>query len=87
MLIATAKNPRGVQSYAAVRTRRYRYDLQEDGQEGLYDLKVDPWELTSFHADPRYARIKSILRTKLAELRRCSGASCRRSVGRLPEPG
>ena len=87
VLIATAKNPRGVPPYASIRTQRYRYDLSEVGLEGLFDLKADPWELTSFHADPRYARIKSILRTKLAELRRCSGASCRRSVGRLPEPG
>ena len=87
VLIETAANPRGVPAYASIRTQRYRYDLQEDGQEGLYDLKLDPWELTSFHADPRYARIKAILRAKLTVLRGCSGASCRTTVGQLPEPG
>ena len=39
VFIETAPNPRGVPTYIAVRTKRYRYDLQEDGQEGLYDLK------------------------------------------------
>ena len=46
----------------SIRTERYRYDLQDDGQEGLYDLKRDPWELQSVHADPRYAQIKAILK-------------------------
>ena len=43
----TAQHP-----YAAIRTERYRYELWSDGQEGLYDLKRDPWELQSRQADP-----------------------------------
>jgi len=87
VLIETAPNPRNVPAYAAIRTKRYRYDLQEDGQEGLYDLKLDRWELQSVHADPRYARIKALLARRLAELRTCHGAGCRRPVPHLPEPG
>jgi N-acetylglucosamine-6-sulfatase len=87
VLIATAPNPRNVPAYSAIRTRRYRYELAETGQEGLYDLWRDPWELTSFHDDPRYARIKAILRRRLAGLRKCAGANCRKPVPELPRPG
>jgi arylsulfatase A-like enzyme len=86
VLMETAKNPRNVPTYISVRTQRYRYDLQEDGQEGLYDLKVDPWELTSFHNDPRYAAIKAILKPAAVRLSTCKGTTCRVDVGRLPEP-
>jgi arylsulfatase A-like enzyme len=87
VLIETFDNPRGVPSYKSVRTARYRYDLQEDGQEGLYDLERDPWELESAHDDPRYARIKSILRTYLEGILDCKGVSCRQPVPKLPPPG
>jgi arylsulfatase A-like enzyme len=87
VLIETARNPRNLPTYVSIRTRRYRYDLQDDGQDGLYDLWRDPWELQSVHADPRYARIKAILARRLAELRRCRGAGCRVQVPPLPPPG
>lgn len=86
VLVETAPNPRTVPAYASIRTQRYRYDLQEDGQDGLYDLKRDPWELQSVHADPRYAKIREILAARLASLRACRGASCRVGVGTLPAP-
>jgi N-acetylglucosamine-6-sulfatase len=86
VLVETAPNPRMVPAYASIRTQRYRYDLQEDGQDGLYDLKRDPWELQSVHADPRYAKIREILAARLASLRACRGASCRVGVGTLPAP-
>ncbi|MCB0874941.1 MAG: sulfatase [Solirubrobacterales bacterium] len=87
VFIETAPNPRAVPTYISVRTKRYRYDLQEDGQEGLYDLKLDPWEMDSVHADPRYAEIKDILRTAAEDLADCEGASCRKPVPPLPPPG
>jgi arylsulfatase A-like enzyme len=86
VLMETGENPR-VPSYTAIRTRRYRYDLQEDGANGLYDLKRDPWELQSVHDDPNYARIEAILARKLEALETCEGRSCRVTVGRLPTPG
>ena len=86
-LIETFENPRGVPSYTAIRTKRYRYDLQEDGQDGLYDLKLDPWELESVHDDPRYAAIKAALQEALARLTTCAGTSCKVPIEPLPPPG
>lgn len=86
-LIETADNPRGILPYTAIRTKRYNYGLQADGQEGLFDLKLDPWELESVDDDPRYAEIKAILSDELDRLADCRGASCRESVPPLPPPG
>ncbi len=85
-LIETFPNPRGVPAYKSIRTKRYRYDLQEDGQDGLYDLKLDPWELESVHNDPRYAAIKAILADALTRLTTCAGASCKVAIPPLPPP-
>ena len=78
-------NPRGVPSYKAIRTKRYRYDLQEDGQDGLYDLKLDPRELESVQDDPRYAAIKAILTDALTDLTSCAGGGSG-GIGTLQEP-
>jgi arylsulfatase A-like enzyme len=86
-LIETFENPRGVPSYKAIRTKRYRYDLQEDGQDGLYDLKLDPWELESVHDDPRYAAVRAALQAALTRLETCAGAACRVPIEPLPPPG
>ena len=58
-----------------------------DGQEGLFDLKRDPWELESVHDDPRYDTIKGILRSAAEDLADCAGADCRKPVPPLPQPG
>ena len=87
VLLETFKNPRGAPAYTAIRTKRYRYEEWATGEEGLYDLALDPWELQSVHNDPRYARIKGILAAALAKLRNCQGAGCRVNVGELPAPG
>jgi N-acetylglucosamine-6-sulfatase len=87
VFIETAANPRGVPPYFSVRTKRYRYDQQDDGQEGLFDLKRDPWELESVHDDPRYDTIKGILRSAAEDLADCAGADCRKPVPPLPQPG
>ena len=86
VLLETFENPRGVSPYKAIRTERYRLEIAEAGFTGLYDLKLDPWELESKHDDPRYAKIESILTKKLEALRNCRGSKCRVDVGTLPEP-
>lgn len=87
VLLKTAPNPRAP-AYAAVRTARYRYEAFADGSiEGLYDLKVDPYETRSRHDDPAYARIKALLAAHLRRLGTCRGASCRTRVPALPAPG
>jgi N-acetylglucosamine-6-sulfatase len=88
VLIETFDNPRGVPPYSAIRTDRYRYEKQKGGEvEGLYDLALDPWELQSLDKDPRYAKIKAILKAQLSKLDTCKGASCRAPVPALPAPG
>jgi arylsulfatase A-like enzyme len=86
VLLETFENPRGVPSYKAIRTERYRLEIAENGARGLYDLKLDPWELDSKHDDPEYDAIEAALEQKLAALRDCKGTKCRVSVGTLPEP-
>ncbi len=87
ILLETFPNPRGAPPYVAIRTQRYRYEAWDSGEEGLYDLAADPWELQSLDKDPRYAKIKAILASALAKLRDCKGASCQVNVGTLPAPG
>lgn len=86
VLIQTFENPRRVSPYASIRTERYRYDREQSGSDGLYDLRRDPWELDSVVRDPRYAEIRRRLATALGRLRDCRGAGCRVDVGRLPDP-
>src|SRR4051794_13306834 len=87
ILMETFENPRGVSPYTGIRTERYLYSVQPNGEEQLIDYKVDPWELESKHADPAYAAIKEILQAKLAKLVACPGSACQVNVGTLPEPG
>jgi arylsulfatase A-like enzyme len=87
ILMETFENPRGVSPYTGIRTARYLYSHQPNGEEQLIDYKVDPWELESKHNDPAYAAIKAKLAAKLAQLEDCKGADCQVDVGTLPEPG
>ena len=62
--------------FTAVRTTRYVYAEYANGERELYDLVRDPHQLTSLHAEPAYAAIRTGLSQRLAVLRRCVGASC-----------
>jgi N-acetylglucosamine-6-sulfatase len=55
-------------SYCAVRTTRYKYVRYANGEEELYDLAADPWEMTSKHAAPASSAIKASLRELTQEL-------------------
>lgn len=50
----------------AVRTDRYRYALEPDGEERLYDLDSDPEEFHDVSADPGYGDALSECRGRLA---------------------
>jgi hypothetical protein len=65
-------------SYSAIRTPRHVFVQHSKGEQELYDLRSDPHQLTSFHADARYAGIKNDLTRRLAILRNCAGDVCRR---------
>jgi N-acetylglucosamine-6-sulfatase len=63
--------------YAAIRTRDYLYARHAGGGRELYDMRADPFQLRSRHDDPAFAEVKAELAARLAELRDCSGRSCR----------
>jgi N-acetylglucosamine-6-sulfatase len=72
------RGPGGAQTFSAIRTPRYLYAEYGNGEKELYDLARDPDELTSLHADPAHAKLRDELSRRLADLRVCAGARCRR---------
>jgi N-acetylglucosamine-6-sulfatase len=68
------------QVFTAVRTPRYLYGSYGSGDEELYDLHVDPYELTSLHADPTQAALVADLALRLERLETCAGPTCRDGV-------
>ena len=75
--------PKGwLATYKAVRTTDYAYHYYPDtGEEELYDLKADPYQLQSRHDDPAYADVKVALRARLQLLKDCSGQACKAAEG------
>jgi N-acetylglucosamine-6-sulfatase len=63
--------------YRAVRTDRYLYAEYGAGDRELYDLKADPWELESRHADPGFTARRGRLASLLHRLQECKGEVCR----------
>jgi N-acetylglucosamine-6-sulfatase len=69
-------------TYKVVRTREYAYHYYPTtGEEELYDLKADPYQLQSVHDDPAYADVKAALESRLAALKNCSGQTCKVAEG------
>ena len=64
-------------TFRAIRTERYLYAEYGSGSRELYDLRKDPFELVSRHADPAYASIRSQLAAHLHQLQNCAGSGCR----------
>jgi N-acetylglucosamine-6-sulfatase len=57
-----------IPTYCAVRSRRFTYAKLATGEEELYDLAVDPWQLDNRAADPSYVRVRRKLRERREEL-------------------
>jgi N-acetylglucosamine-6-sulfatase len=64
-------------SYRALRSPRYVYVEHSSGEQELYDLAVDPYELTSLHASAVHAPLKALLAARLARLGGCAAGVCR----------
>jgi N-acetylglucosamine-6-sulfatase len=64
-------------NYQGVRTDRYLYANYGTGEQELYDLRNDPFELQNAAGNPAYAQVKSSLQALLSGLARCAGKSCR----------
>ena len=81
-----ATSLRRVMTYRAVRTRSWLYVRYRDGARELYDMRRDPGQLQSRHADRRYQPTRRALHRLLRRLARCEGAQCRRAAPRIPGP-
>jgi arylsulfatase A-like enzyme len=65
------------QPYTGVRTDDYTYVVwTKTGEQELYDLKKDPFQLTNVVSDPAYAAVREDLAGKLEILRDCAGKEC-----------
>ncbi len=62
--------------YYGVRTERYKYIRWSFGDEELYDLARDPYELENLAADPGAQELKARLAARAAALRACAGSGC-----------
>ena len=67
--------PAGI--FWSIRQGKYVYTEYGNGDRELYDLTADPAQITSRHADPALAGIRSRLAKRLAAMKTCAGASCR----------
>jgi hypothetical protein len=55
----------------------WSYNVYSDGDDELYDLDDDPYQLNSVADDPGLASLKASLNAELERLRTCSGETCR----------
>jgi N-acetylglucosamine-6-sulfatase len=67
---------RGEAEYVGVRASGWVFVRYASGEEELYDLRADPYQLENLAADPSSAAKKAELRLQLERLRRCAGAAC-----------
>jgi N-acetylglucosamine-6-sulfatase len=74
------------QVFTAVRTPQHLYAGYGSGDQELYDLSADPFELVSLHRDPGHAALVAELALRLDQLESCAGISCRTAPGSAPRP-
>jgi hypothetical protein len=70
-------NSPGAGHFDGIRTLHYKYAEYANGDRELYDLRKDPYELQSQHANPAYDALKASLAARLHNLVTCKGAACR----------
>ncbi len=77
---------RRVRTWRAVRTRRWLWVAWRGGERELYDLRRDPDQVESLHADRRYRGTRRALARELRRLARCDGKGCNAPATRIPRP-
>ncbi|HEU4426595.1 MAG TPA: sulfatase [Pilimelia sp.] len=77
IVIETGPRTGNARWYAGIRSPRWKYVEHSSGERELYDLNLDPYELRSVHADPRYTQVRQALAARLDTLRTCAGNACR----------
>jgi N-acetylglucosamine-6-sulfatase len=71
-------NMPGAGHFDAIRSRNFLYAEYATGERELYDLKRDPFELQSQHANRAFDSLKASLAARLHRLVTCAGGTCRR---------
>jgi arylsulfatase A-like enzyme len=66
----------GAPAYRGVRTQQWAYLEHETGEQELYDVSTDPYQLTNLAADPRFAAVVQRLATAAEQLSTCAGPDC-----------
>jgi arylsulfatase A-like enzyme len=69
---------RRVRTYRAIRTRHWLYVRWRGGERELYNLRRDPDQMSSLHADRRHRRVRRVLAKRLRLLAHCRGDACAR---------
>ncbi len=69
---------KGDRVYGAARTETHKYVEYGNGEEELYDLKADPYELENIHETADPALVED-LKARLEVLKDCSGDGCRKA--------
>ncbi len=64
-------------NYQGVRTDRYLFANYGTGEQELYDLWTDPFELQNLSGNPAYAAVQSALQRLLSSEAKCAGKTCR----------
>jgi N-acetylglucosamine-6-sulfatase len=64
-------------NYLGVRTDRYLYAEYGTGEQELYDLRADPFELQNAATNPAYSAVKGSLQRLLSSEAGCAGRGCR----------
>jgi hypothetical protein len=59
----------------------YAYVEHDTGEQELYHLDTDPYELQSLHASPEHQALIDELHARLKALKTCAGNSCRTADG------
>jgi N-acetylglucosamine-6-sulfatase len=79
LLIENGNGANGVPSYRAIRTNRFVYgEHLTTGEYELYDLELDPYQLTSLDGRADYRAVQRDLAKRLRLLKRCVGRGCRK---------
>jgi hypothetical protein len=63
-------------NYTGVRTDRYLYATYGSGEQELYDLRADPFELQNASGAPAYSAVQASLQRLLAGIANCAGRAC-----------
>jgi len=77
LVIENGQGVNSVPQFRALRNNRFLYVRHDTtGEQELYDLRRDPFELRNLEDDDRYAATRSLLSRRLRSLQRCRGEGC-----------